>query len=232
MYCIKCGVELADTEKSCPLCKTVVCHPDFTETAEGEYPEKQLPDKKKQSRVSCFIVSAFFLMALFIIPLCDMQFDSTVDWAGFATGAILLLYEIVILPFWFKKPNPVIFVPCGFAAVAAYVGYVCFATAGNWFFTFALPIIAGFCLIVTTVVTLTRYIKRGVGWLFVFGGAGVALGGFMLVIELLLNLTFSATKFVAWSIYPLICLVLIGGLLIFLGIYRPARELMEQKFFF
>ena len=29
MYCIKCGVELADSEKSCPLCQTPVFHPQF-----------------------------------------------------------------------------------------------------------------------------------------------------------------------------------------------------------
>lgn len=29
MYCIKCGVKLADSEKKCPLCNTIVCHPEF-----------------------------------------------------------------------------------------------------------------------------------------------------------------------------------------------------------
>ena len=29
MYCIKCGVKLADSEKKCPLCNTVVYHPDL-----------------------------------------------------------------------------------------------------------------------------------------------------------------------------------------------------------
>ncbi len=231
MYCIKCGVELAETEKSCPLCKTVVCHPDFANTTvEAQYPPKTLPDKEKQTRVFCFVVLAFFLIALFIIPLCDMQFDKTVEWAGFVIGGILLFYEIFVLPFWFKKPNPVIFVPCGFTAVALYLHYVCAATAGDWFLTLALPIVVGVGAIVTAVVTLVKYVKKGK--LFIFGGAGVALGAFMLPIELLVNYTFGVTNFVAWSIYPLICLILIGGLLIFLGIYRPARELMEQKFFF
>ena len=29
MYCIKCGVELADSERVCPLCGTRVFHPDL-----------------------------------------------------------------------------------------------------------------------------------------------------------------------------------------------------------
>ena len=37
MYCIKCGVELADSEKVCPLCGTRVFHPDLPR-AQGEPP--------------------------------------------------------------------------------------------------------------------------------------------------------------------------------------------------
>ena len=39
MYCIKCGVELADSEKKCPLCGTVVYHPDIKQgEAKTPYP--------------------------------------------------------------------------------------------------------------------------------------------------------------------------------------------------
>ena len=29
MYCVKCGVELADSQRVCPLCGTRVFHPDI-----------------------------------------------------------------------------------------------------------------------------------------------------------------------------------------------------------
>ena len=29
MFCVKCGVALADSEKACPLCGTRVFHPDL-----------------------------------------------------------------------------------------------------------------------------------------------------------------------------------------------------------
>ena len=39
MYCVKCGVKLADSEKQCPLCQTLVFHPDITrEEGEKLYP--------------------------------------------------------------------------------------------------------------------------------------------------------------------------------------------------
>ena len=43
MYCIKCGVELADSEKVCPLCGTRVYHPDIEiKTAEPPFSEYKL----------------------------------------------------------------------------------------------------------------------------------------------------------------------------------------------
>ena len=230
MYCIKCGVKLADTEKSCPLCGTVVYHPDLVrEAGEALYPPKKYPAPEVRSRLMLIIVAVLFFLPCPILLLCDLQVNKTLTWAGYAIGALALIYEWLVLPLWFKKPNPVIFVPCGFAAAAAYLGYINLAAMGNWFLSFALPVTAGFCLITTAVVVLTRYLKHG--RLYVYGGAFIALGGLMLLAEFLLNITFGNIHFIGWSFYPLIALSLLGGLLIFLAIYRPARETMERKFF-
>ena len=64
-----------------------------------------------------------------------------------------------------------------------------------------------------------------------FGGALTALGLFMPVMEMLLNLTFRLEHGLVWAFYPMAALVLLGGMLIFLAICRPARETMERKFF-
>jgi hypothetical protein len=84
-------------------------------------------------------------------------------------------------------------------------------------------------VIVVTTVTLLKYVRRGA--LYIFGGAFMATGGMMLLMEFLLGITFEKIQFIGWSFYPMVSLVLIGGLLIFLGICRPAREAMERKFF-
>lgn len=44
MYCVQCGVKLADTEVRCPLCGTRVFHPDiFREEGERLYPAQKYP---------------------------------------------------------------------------------------------------------------------------------------------------------------------------------------------
>lgn len=230
MYCIRCGVKLADTETKCPLCGTVPFHPDIERTtAEPLYPENQLPGTQISPLGALICISAAFLIPLLITLLCDLRINNSVTWSGYVIGALLTAYEICILPLWFQKPNPVIFVPCGFAVIGLYVLYINFATGGGWFLSFAFPLIGGFGLIVSAVVTLMRYIRRG--RLYIFGGAFIATGAFAVLIEFLINYTFLLSHFVGWSIYPLVALVLLGGTLIFLAICRPARESMERKFF-
>ena len=229
MYCIKCGVRLADSEKSCPLCGVRVWHPDL-EQPKGEklYPKNRFPDDRS-TLLAQAIISVVFLLPMLVTPLCDIQFSGGITWSGYVIGALLLVYVIAVLPSWFKRPNPVIFVPCAFAAVALFLHYVNHTVGGSWFWTFALPLVGVLCAIVTAVVTLLRYVKGG--RLYIFGGAFIALGASMLLMEFLINLTFGIGRFLAWSLYPLIVLCLIGGLLIFLAICSPARENVERKTF-
>ena len=230
MYCINCGVKLADTEKVCPLCGIRVFHPDLDRpAAEPLYPSEKYPAVNPRSKWPHIIFSIIFLLPLALVLLWNLQTDGKVTWAGYVIGALLVGYVVLILPVWFHKPNPAIFVPCGFGAVAALLLYINWSTGGHWYLTFALPVTAGIGLIVTAVMTLLRYLRRGK--LYIFGGAAVAMGGMSLLTEFLMDLTFGFPRSITWSLYPLITLVMLGGMLIFLAICRPARETMERKFF-
>ncbi len=231
MYCIQCGVKLADSEKQCPLCGTVPYHPELARPAgERLYPNDRYPAPQVSPWGLLVMVSVLFLLPVLITLLCDLQIHRAVTWSGYVIGALLVGYVMLVLPFWFRKPNPVIFVPCAFAAVGLYLLYINLATGGHWFLSFAFPVVGFLGLTVTAVVTLCRYLWRG--RLYIFGGAFVALGLFMPLMEFLLNVTFGFhTTFFSWSLYPLIALVLLGGLLLFLAICRPARESMERRFF-
>ena len=230
MYCVKCGVKLADTEDKCPLCNT----------APGEFPLKRVPARDLYPK-NCYPETPVkpsavngALLILFLIPLLitffvDLQTDRYLDWFWYVAGAIVAVYVVIALPLWFRRPNPVIFVPCDFAVAAVYLLLINLLTGGNWFLSFALPVTGSIGVIVTTVVVLLRYVRKGK--LYIFGGALIAMGAAMLLIEFLLSVTFSVA-FAGWSVYPLIALALLGGLLIFLAINSSVREKMERRFFF
>ena len=230
MYCIRCGVELADTEKSCPLCQTPVYHPAVQQgQSQALYPSERMPAAPERSLWRQGVVTALWVLAALVTALCDQQLSGRITWSGFVLGGLAVSYVLLVLPLWFRRPNPVIFVPCAFAAAGLYLWYLCLATGGHWFWPFALPVTGAFAVTVTAAVTLLRYLRRG--RLFILGGAGVLLSGCMLLLEALLQFTFAAVHFSGWSVYPAAVLLLMGLLLIFLGICRPAREWMHRKFF-
>lgn len=230
MYCINCGVKLAASEKKCPLCGTVPYHPDLPPQEHRPlYPANSAPAREVRPKAAQAVVLILFLLPLVITLLCDLRINGTVTWSGYVMGALALGYIVVALPGWFERPNPVIFVPVDFAAAALYLLLIDLMTGGGWFLSFALPVVGGVGIIVTTVVTLLRYVRRG--QLYIFGGANIALGGMTVLIEFLLNVTFGRPM-VWWSVYPLAALALLGGLLIYLAINQSARETMERKLFF
>lgn len=230
MYCINCGVKLADSEKKCPLCNTVVYHPDLKQTVQHPlYPSNKMPKSSASSKALNGTIIVLFLIPLFVCLVADLSLDGKMEWFGYVAGALIVSYIAIALPRWFKKPNPVIFVPCNFITTALYLLYINLATGGCWFLSFALPVVGGVCLITCTVVALMYYLHKGK--LYILGGSFIALGAFMLLIEFLMCITFGL-RFIGWSIYPMVVLFLFGGLLIYLAIDSVTREMMERKLFF
>lgn len=230
MYCVNCGVKLGEAEKSCPLCATAVFHPDLPgPKGEPLYPAQRYPAPQVSSRGGQIILTALFLIPLLICIQCDLLVKGRITWSGYVAGALVTAYAVLVLPLWFRRPNPAVFCPVSFLAVGLYLLYINLVTGGNWFVSFALPVTAGVGLICTAVAVLLRYLRRG--RLYIFGGAMMVLGAFMLLVEFLLCATFEAIRFYGWSLYPMTALMILGGMLIFLAVNRRAREKMEKRFF-
>ena len=230
MYCVKCGVELADSEKKCPLCGTPVFHPDIErKPAEPPFP----PDRRHAENVSrvgiLFVLTVLFVLPAAICLLCDWRINGGIVWSGYAAGGIALLYILVLLPMWFRHPNPVIFVPVDFVAIGLYLLYIDLATGGHWFLSFAFPVTSAIGVLVTAVVALTRYLHAG--YLYIYGGGLILGGALAMLIEFLLNLTFQVHETFFWSFYPLVAGVLLGLMLIVIAVCKPLRESLRKKFF-
>lgn len=230
MYCMNCGVKLADTEVRCPLCGITAYHPQLhREEARPLYPPRRADQPQVNARAALIVVTMAMLLPFLVTMLCDLRINGAVTWSGFVMGALVLGYVMLVLPFWFRKRDERVFIPVSFAAVSGYLWYINFAVGGGWFWSFALPVTAFFGLLTTAMAWLMKLLRsKG---LVIFGGAFIALGAAMPGLEYLIYTTFHLPKFSFWSVYPLTALVLLGALLIFLYLNDHARETMERKFF-
>ena len=231
MYCIKCGVELADSEKVCPLCGTRVFHPDLPlPDGEAPYPADARRRTEEFNRAGLlFILTMLAIIPAVICLLCDWRVNGHIVWSGYAAGAILLTYILAVLPLWFRRPNPVIFVPVDFAAILLYLLYIDLATGGRWFLSFAFPAVGALGLLVSAMVALLRYVPGA--HLYIFGGALIISGGLAVLTEFLINLTFKVHQTFFWSLYPLAAGVLLGVMLLIIAVCKPLRRSLHRKFF-
>ena len=231
MYCINCGIELSDGQNICPICQTRVYHPDIKKSdALPTYPRKAFKSEEINIRGLLFIVTLLHLIPIIFALILDLNLNGEIDWFGFVVGSVVLLYVCAVLPLWFKRPNPVVFIPCDFFTLAVFLWNINLKLDGEWFWTLALPITVTIGAIVTGVIALLRYLRHG--RLYIFGGAFILCGLLVLLIEELMHITLEIShKGFAWSLYPMVFLAIIGIGLIVIEIVKPFKESLKKIFF-
>lgn len=230
MYCIKCGVELTDGQTICPVCSTRVYHPDLpVKDVTPTYPKKDFESEEFNRKGILFVVTILFVLTAVLTVMFNISMQNTVSWAGYVASSLGVFYVCVILPLWFKRTSPAVFVPASFASIILLLLYVNAQTDGNWFLSFAFPVAGTLGLIVTAITTLVHYLRRG--YLYIFGGGLIALGAWTMLIELFLHLTFELPGHVIWSPYPCATFVVCGIMLIIIAIVKPFRESLRRIFY-
>ncbi len=227
MYCIKCGVELADSEEKCPLCKTPVYYPNHRR-GELTFPEYTVSREQISGRGLYFIISFAFAIVALISLICNLNVNGEFSWSFYVIGALVLAYIVFILPCWFRRPSPAIFIPIDFAVCAMFLLGIDYFTDGGWFWSFALPIVGYAALLLTSFSVLVYYLRTA--YLYIWGGELIALGFFMPVLEILLHINFGIHETLVWSYYPMATLVLVGIMLIIIAIVKPFRESLRKIF--
>ncbi len=229
MYCIKCGARLSDGQTVCPICETRVYHPDFDIAEKHTYPKIPFESEEFNRTGLMFVITMLFLIPLFLPIILELSWHGDISWSGYASGGTLLFYAAFVMPYWFKKPNPVIFVPIFFALSIAFLLFICYETKGNWFMSFAFPVTGALGIIITAATAVLYYVKKGC--LYTIGGMLIALGLWTVYLEFDIRVTFGVSTPFSWSSAPLTVLSLIGIMLIVIAIIRPLKESLRRIFF-
>ena len=227
MYCVYCGVRLQDGAAECPLCRTPVMIPD---AAEGRdlYPSR-LPEEKSHGRGLLVLLLTLVMAgtALACLIFCLHRYGQ-VSWSGYVLLGMALLWMWILLPLLFRRYRPMIFLPIGFACLAAFLLYVNWQTGGNWFLSFAFPV-TGIAAVLTLLgVAIFRYIRQG--RLRLLGLYLIVIGASFMLIEFFQHLTFGSRMF-DWSLY---CVIAFGamGLFLFIATLIPPLHAHLRKIFF
>lgn len=229
MYCVKCGVRLQGGLKECPLCHTPVWDPDEG-PAYPSFPARYPEPPQEIRQASAILLSAAAVISVVVLLTVAFAVDRAFRWSGYVLLGIALVYVSGVLPLWFRKRHPVVFLPVAHAAAAGYLLYVCLHTGGHWFLPFALPVTAVHGMLTTAFAALRKCVRKTRGRYFLCGGYIAAAGAYTVLIELLQHAAFGSGMF-RWSLYSASACAAAGMFLILAGIVRPLRDFLGRMFF-
>ena len=233
-YCVKCGVELSDGVKKCPLCDTVVILPEEMKK-EQRVPESipifplatpgNVPQANKKSVLE--LISLIFFLPIPVLMLCDINIDDGITWSGYAVGGIFLIYIFLVFPFIPKRGNAVVSILADWVCTMVYVYYIECMVCGTWFIPFAAPLITCFAFMAMVIALFRRYTK--ITNLALTGMSLVFIGLFCLVTEFLINAAFSIHETLFWAFYPALSLAMCAIVLFYIDRNAGLKEKIKRK---
>jgi hypothetical protein len=231
-YCVNCGVELANSEKKCPLCQTKVYNPNepIKKDIKTPYPPFHPHNTQKVSKSSIInILTILFLLPVALCIICDLSINRTILWSGYVICSFALLYIFIVPPIASKKVNPVVALCFDGAALLAFLFFIEQVTGGSWFIPFAMPVTVYFSAAVALITFFALYTKMP--GLIITSIVFILIGAFCVFVEVLINTAFHARDHLAWSLYPFVTFCILGGAMIYIYFNKPLREKLERKFF-
>lgn len=229
MYCVQCGVRLEEGVARCPLCNRQVI---LSETPISNKPQSysdRFPQECRHARLTFLgFLTTLMAVAGFVSFIVCLKTQGQVAWSGYVMLGLVLAWIIFVLPGFFKKSNPLVFIALDTLAVGGYLLYINASLGHHWFLSFAFPVtlLVGGLLLVA--VCLYRNIKGG--RLYITGGLLIALGNLLMLIEFFQHITFKTPMFM-WSLYCVGVFSLMGLFLIIAALIPPLKSYIERKYF-
>lgn len=232
-YCVNCGVELAQSEKICPLCHTEVINPlaPWQEPAERPYSRHvDVVMKRIDRRYFATLAGILLLIPCVVTVLLDILSGGGLTWSAYVVGAAATVYVFVFLPFFFKKYHTLIFLGADCAALLLYLLFIERANGGDWFMGLGMPLTvsASACLLALALV----FTKTRLSMLVKTGIVLCAIGLFVVSVEVIVSLDAYGAARLVWSLYALIPCVALGAAALILERRKNLKEQILRRLFY
>ncbi len=231
-YCVNCGVELAESEKVCPLCETEVVNP----RAKWKAPERRpYPNRveeiiqKVNRKFVVLLISALMLIPIVIPVLTDLLFNEGITWSAYVVGADVCLFLFVIFPFLYEVPRPYLYLAIDTAALVGYIALIAFMSGGAWFLPLGLPLVLCVCATVSTFIYVIRRSRLSAlrKAAILFGVAAAAC----VVIDFTVSRYIGADMPVLWSLFVVGSNIVLAGIMLILDKQKTLRDEILRRLF-
>lgn len=231
-YCVNCGVELAETEKKCPLCDTEVINPHspWKEPEDPPFPTNyEVAKPVNRGKVATFI-AILLLIPIFVTMLSNLIANGKISWSLYVVGALTLVFVAFLFPMYFRKFHTALFIFIDYLALFGYLALIQFLAGGRWLITIGLPLCIASCGFTWLFFAIFRHPKRTT-ILVRIAILLFSLGVYSMVIELTLCEHFGTPFMLQWSYYVLIPCATLSLALLYLDSRKDVKEALRKRTF-
>ena len=230
-YCVHCGVELAASEKKCPLCNTEVLDPSAPADAEIRY---SYPKEIQYPSVSFRRGAATFCSIALVIPLlCTLIADFIPDlhfgWSLIAAGGMLLFFVLFLFPNLFRKPILWLFLTLDIPVVWLFLCGMCVVLDQSWWLMPALPltVLSGAFVVGNFLMFSAKKPSFGLKSIVLF----LSLMIFSLCVQIVIELYLHSVISLSWSIYVAISCGTMSIVILVIDCLYHFSEKIRKKIF-
>lgn len=229
--CEKCGVELEEGLKTCPLCREPLSEAEKQRSDSNISPSNPgyTPlSRREKVRLFWELATLFHFSALVVTFLIDLIVNKKPTWSLYVMTCVTASYIIVTLislsikKLWIFLPG-LLFTSLGFLLLVDL-----FDNGINWFVNPGLPLV-GFFVLLLGMIMYFGYRTRQKGFNIV-AFAALAIGVYCVLAEIFISLAARQEISLSWSVI-VIASVLPFSLFLFFFHYRMKRGTSLRRFF-
>jgi hypothetical protein len=232
-YCVKCGVELDDSAKKCPLCDTSVYMPNADVSAKdapAPFSQKKVIPKDAKKEFAASVITVLLAIPMIVCGIVNLFYRKDGFWSAYVITSVLLFWIIVILPFYLRKIRPYLMWFIDTAAVLAYV-YIFFPLRNendDYYLTVALPIIAAVSVCVLLFIIWARGKERHWSAILIHIALDIAL---ISAVTGIISFYYSVSWGMIASVIVFLSVLSLMGFGIYCNRSKKVRAWLEKKFF-
>lgn len=233
-YCVNCGVELEETEKTCILCGCEVVNPMKKPDPDAMRPYPDRIDeitKKANRRFSALILTFLFILPALICFFLNILYFDQILWSVYVIGGCAFLWTCIVVPLINKKMNLVVILFFDFIAAVLYLFMIeRMLSSSEWFLTLAFPIITSIWVVLEALVIL--YQKNVIKGFQIPALGFVFIGLLCACIDWIINMYFGFGIKISWSVFVMAPAFVLASLFFIVEKKQTMKEELLKRFHF
>lgn len=231
-YCVNCGVELDATLKKCPLCETVVYHPERIEVSSQEiFPKKKGEVEKVSKKEGIVFVSILLLTIAATCTLLNIYVYNRNWWSVPVNGMCITLWVFFMAAIFYENVTVYGMILLDAIAIGNYLFMISLITSSDrWLIMIGLPILAVAFVLLELSVLLSKKLPSSLltGTLYFF----VTVAGICVTIEATIDNYLRGIIRLGWSaIVVTVCAIISVFIILILMMGRLRNNIRRRLHF-